>query len=633
MSNSVQMPALGESVTEGTVTRWLKEVGDEVQVDEPLLEVSTDKVDTEIPSPYAGVLEKILADEDDVVEVGGDLAYIGDGSGADSGEAAPEEEPAGAAGSDEAAESAEESSQDDSSEQASEPEEAKAAESGSAKASESSSSASSDGGGTEVTMPALGESVTEGTVTRWLKEVGEEVEVDEPLLEVSTDKVDTEVPSPVAGVVQKHLASEDETVEVGAVLAIIGSGAPAEEEAPAEEPAEEEAPAEDEPAKEEPAKQEKPAEEKPAAQAPAEDKPFQQKPDSASEPAQAEAESAAVQQSSASTPAAKPETAQAASASQAAETVGENAAYVTPLVRRLAREKGVDLGSLTGTGVGGRIRKQDVLEAAANRSAAPASAPAGGAQEPFKLEIPEEAAKLRGTTEKASRIRKTIAKRMSESLEASAQLTQVIEVDMTRVAKLRRANKDAFQAKHGAKLTYLPFFAKAIVEALKQHPKVNAQYDLESQEITYFDYEHLAIAVDTPRGLLVPVVKNAGDMSIAGLAKAIDDVADRTRNNKIQPDELSGGTFTVTNIGSVGALFDTPIINQPQMGILGTGAIVRRPVVVKTADGEESIAIRDMVYLPLTYNHQLVDGADAGRFLQTIKARLEGGNFQADLEL
>ncbi len=644
MSNSVQMPALGESVTEGTVTRWLKEVGDEVEVDEPLLEVSTDKVDTEIPSPYAGVLEKILADEDDVVEVGGDLAYIGDGSGADSGGDAPEEESAGEASSGEPAESGEESApaQDDS-EQASEPAEAQSSESG--------SGGSSDGEGTEVTMPALGESVTEGTVTRWLKEVGEEVEVDEPLLEVSTDKVDTEVPSPVAGVVQKHLAAEDETVEVGAALAIIGSSAPAEDEAPADKASAEEKPEQDKSAEEKPA-EEAPAEDKPAqdrsAQAepeqqeaepekptqikPSGDKSTQQKPDSASEPAEAEAESIAAQESQVASES-KPESAQAAAASQAAETVGENAAYVTPLVRRLAREKGVDLGSLTGTGVGGRIRKQDVLDAAAKVSAQPAAASAGGAQAPFKLEIPEEAAKLRGTTEKASRIRKTIAKRMSESLEVSAQLTQVIEVDMTRVAKLRRVNKDAFQSKHGAKLTYLPFFAKAIVEALKQHPKVNAQYDLESQEITYFDYEHLAVAVDTPRGLLVPVVKNAGDMSIAGLAKAIDDVAERTRNNKIQPDELSGGTFTVTNIGSVGALFDTPIINQPQMGIIGTGAIVRRPVVVKTADGEESIAIRDMVYLPLTYNHQLVDGADAGRFLQTIKARLEEGNFQADLEL
>ncbi|EKU49679.1 2-oxoglutarate dehydrogenase, E2 component, dihydrolipoamide succinyltransferase [Brevibacterium casei] len=632
MSNSVQMPALGESVTEGTVTRWLKSVGDEVEVDEPLLEVSTDKVDTEIPSPFAGVLEKILADEDDVVEVGGDLAYIGDGSGSGDSETAPEEEPASVAagateepsGADEGEESSteesstdESSASDESSETSSEPAEAE-------------SSSDDSGEGTEVTMPALGESVTEGTVTRWLKEVGDEVEVDEPLLEVSTDKVDTEVPSPVAGIVQAHLAEEDETVDVGAPLARIGSGTPsasssASAEKPAEsEPKQEEAPKAEEPKKEEP-KEEAPKAEEPKAEEPKQEAPKQESP---------KAEEPAAQSAPAVQAASKAESTPAKSESAAADTVGENSAYVTPLVRRLARDEGVDLSTVTGTGVGGRIRKQDVLAAAANRPAASsASAPAGESKKPFTLEIPEEAAKLRGTTEKASRIRQTIAKRMSESLEVSAQLTQVIEVDMTRVAKLRKASKDAFQSKHGVKLTYLPFFAKAIVEALKQHPKVNAQYDLETQEITYFDHENLAVAVDTPRGLLVPVVKDAGDLSIAGLAKAIDDVADRTRNNKIMPDELSGGTFTVTNIGSVGALFDTPIINQPQMGIIGTGAIVRRPIVVKTADGEESIAIRDMVYLPLTYNHQLVDGADAGRFLQTIKARLEDGNFEADLDL
>ena len=619
MSNSVQMPALGESVTEGTVTRWLKSVGDEVEVDEPLLEVSTDKVDTEIPSPYAGTLEKILADEDDVVEVGGDLAYIGDGSGSDSEDSAPAAEPA------EETAPAEEST---ASEETASAEPAATEESAPA---ESASASESSGEGTEITMPALGESVTEGTVTRWLKDVGEEIEVDEPLLEVSTDKVDTEVPSPVAGTVQAHLAEEDETVEVGAPLARIGSGAPAESAPAAEEPpAAEEAPKEEAPKQEAPA-EEAPKQEAPKQEAPAEEAPKQEAPKQESAPKSAETVSA---QSASAAQAG--ETVEAATApAPAAETVGENAAYVTPLVRRLAREKGVDLSQVTGTGVGGRIRKQDVEAAAKNgpASAPAAGAPSGAAKAPFKVEIPEEVAKLRGTTEKASRIRQTIAKRMSESLEVSAQLTQVIEVDMSRVVKLRKANKEAFQAKHGSKLTYLPFFAKAIVEALQVHPKVNAQYDLESQQITYFDHEHLAVAVDTPRGLLVPVVKDAGELSVAGLAKAIDDVADRTRNNKIGPDELAGGTFTVTNIGSVGALFDTPIINQPQMGIIGTGAIVRRPIAVKTADGDESIAIRDMVYLPLTYNHQLVDGADAGRFLQTIKSRLEEGNFEADLDL
>lgn len=599
MSNSVQMPALGESVTEGTVTRWLKEVGEEVEVDEPLLEVSTDKVDTEIPSPYAGVLEKILADEDDVVEVGGDLAIIGAGSGGgDSSEGEAEEEP-----QEEAEEPAEEAPAEDASDDNAEDD---SADDASEDKSEKSAPASS-GESSEVPMPALGESVTEGTITRWLKEVGDEVEVDEPLVEVSTDKVDTEIPSPVAGVLLEQLAAEDDEVEVGAPLARIGSGdasaddsadedAAPQDEAPKEEKAQEEAPKE-EPKKEEPKAEEAPKEE-----------PKEEPKKEADKPAETKTQSV----KGISRPNA--------------------GAYVTPLVRKLAREKGVDLDTVEGTGVGGRIRKEDVLNAASSSSSAAAtSAPA--AKGPHKVEIPEDVKKLRGTTQKASRIRQTIATRMRESLQNSAQLTQVIEVDMTRVARLRKQHKDAFQSAHGVKLTFLPFFAKAVVEALQVHPKVNAQYDVDAKEITYFDHENLAIAVDTERGLLVPVVKDAGEMSLAELSKSIDDIAERTRSGKIGPDELSGGTFTITNIGSVGALFDTPIINSPQMGILGTGVITKRPVVVKTEDGEESIAIRDMVYLPLTYNHELVDGADAGRFLQTIKARLEEGNFEADLDL
>lgn len=598
MSNSVQMPALGESVTEGTVTRWLKEVGEEVEVDEPLLEVSTDKVDTEIPSPYAGVLEKILADEDDVVEVGGDLAIIGDGSGGgDSSEDQAEEEtqeeaeaPAEEATAEEASDdNAEDDSADDASEDKSE-----------------NSAPASSGESSEVPMPALGESVTEGTITRWLKEVGEEVEVDEPLVEVSTDKVDTEIPSPVAGVLLEQLAAEDDEVEVGAPLARIGSG-----DASADDSADEEAAPQDEEPKEDKAQEEAPKkepkkEETKAAEAPKEE-PKKEPKKEADKPAETKTQSV----KGISRPNA--------------------GAYVTPLVRKLAREKGVDLDTVEGTGIGGRIRKEDVLNATSSSSAAATSAPA--AKGPHKVEIPEDVKKLRGTTQKASRIRQTIATRMRESLQNSAQLTQVIEVDMTRVARLRKQHKDAFQNAHGVKLTFLPFFAKAVVEALQVHPKVNAQYDVDAKEITYFDHENLAIAVDTERGLLVPVVKDAGEMSLAELSKSIDDIAERTRSGKIGPDELSGGTFTITNIGSVGALFDTPIINSPQMGILGTGVITKRPVVVKTEDGEESIAIRDMVYLPLTYNHELVDGADAGRFLQTIKARLEEGNFEADLDL
>jgi 2-oxoglutarate dehydrogenase E2 component (dihydrolipoamide succinyltransferase) len=291
----------------------------------------------------------------------------------------------------------------------------------------------------------------------------------------------------------------------------------------------------------------------------------------------------------------------------------------------------VDITSLSGTGVGGRIRKQDVI-AAAEAKAAPAAAPAASAPA-ASASAGQAASSLRGTTQKAPRIRQVIARRMRESLEVSTQLTQVHEVDMTKVAKLRARAKNSFQAQNGVKLTFLPFIAKAVAEALKQHPKLNAAYDEDKQEITYHNAEHLAIAVDTDKGLLVPVISDAGSLNLAGLAGKIADVAGRTRDGKIGPDELSGGTFSITNIGSVGALFDTPIINQPQVGILGTGAIVKRAVVVADENGDDSIAIRSMMYLSLTYDHRLVDGADAGRFLQTLKARLEEGAFEADLGL
>ncbi len=577
MSETVNLPALGESVTEGTVTRWLKQVGDRVEVDEPLLEVSTDKVDTEIPSPVAGVIEEILVAEDETAEVGAALVRIGDGSGSGSApaQAAPAAEAPAAPAEAPAA-------------PAEAPAEAPAAP---AEAPAAPASASS---GTEVTLPALGESVTEGTVTRWLKAVGEEVAVDEPLLEVSTDKVDTEVPSPVAGTLLEIRVAEDETAEVGAVLAVVGAAGAAAPETPAV-PA---APAET------------------AAPAPA-------APTEAAAPAPVAAPVAAPAPVAAS---AEP----AAAASPAAGNDG----YVTPLVRRLANQNNVDLSTVTGTGVGGRIRKQDVIDAAANATTAPAAAASAPAAAPAaKAAAPVAASSLRGTVAKAPRIRQVIARRMRESLEISTQLTQVHEVDMTRVAKLRNAAKNDFAAVNGSKLTFLPFIAKAVAEALKQHPKLNAEYDESKQEITYHNAEHLAIAVDTDKGLLVPVISNAGDLNLAGLAGKIADVAKRTRDNKIGPDELSGGTFSITNIGSVGALFDTPIINQPQVAILGTGSIVKRAVVVTGADGDDTIAIRHMMYLSLTYDHRLVDGADAGRFLQTLKARLEEGAFEADLGL
>ena len=557
MSHTVELPALGESVTEGTVTRWLVAVGDTVAVDDPIVEVSTDKVDTEIPSPVAGVVEQILVEEDEDVEVGAALVVIGDGSSAPA--AAPAAPAAEApAASDPAAPEA--------------PAAAAAPAAGSAS-------------GQEVTLPALGESVTEGTVTRWLKEVGEQVEVDEPLVEVSTDKVDTEIPSPVAGTLLEIRIPEDEEAEVGQVLAIIGdSSAAAAPAAPA-------APA-------------------PAAAAPA--------------PATPAAPAA---------PASAPDT-PATPAAPAAD--GE--AYVTPLVRKLAKDNGIDLSTVKGTGVGGRIRKQDVQAAiAAKGSTAPAAAPAASAA-PAADGAPKaahtfEVSPKRGTVEKTARIRQVIAKRMRESLDISTQLTQVTEVDMTRVAQLRAKAKDGFLAREGAKLTFLPFFAQAVTEALQQHPALNASMTEDLKQITYPDSENVAIAVDTPKGLLVPVIKNASDLGIAGLAKAIGDLGGRARTGDIAPEELTGSTFTITNIGSFGALFDTPIINQPNVAILGTGSIVKRPMVVKDVDGNDSIAIRSMCYLSLTYDHRVVDGADAGRFLYTLKTRLEEANFEAELGL
>ncbi|WP_327086111.1 2-oxoglutarate dehydrogenase, E2 component, dihydrolipoamide succinyltransferase [Nonomuraea sp. NBC_01738] len=484
-----------------------------------------------------------------------------------------------------------------------------------------------------VQMPQLGESVTEGTVTRWLKKEGERVEADEPLLEVSTDKVDTEIPSPSAGVLTKIVVAEDETVEVGAELAIIDengqAGAPAAQEAPAAQPEPAPAPA--------PSSIPQPA---PAAQAPA--APAQPAPVQPAPVQPAPAAPAPVQAAAPVAPA------QPAAAPAPLPSTGDSP-YVTPLVRKLANEHGVDLDAISGTGVGGRIRKQDVLEAAKSQReqaapapAAPAAAPAAAAPAaqaaPAAAPVaaaPEAVAvdtTLRGRTEKMTRLRQTIAKRMVESLQTAAQLTSVVEVDVTKIARLRAKAKDDFFRREGVKLTFTPFFAMAAVEALKQHPKLNATINNETNEVTYFDVENLGMAVDTERGLLAAVVKNAGDLNLAGLTRKITDVAERTRNNQVTPDELTGGTFTLTNTGSRGALFDTPILNQPQVGMLGTGAVVKRPVVIDTPEGEV-IAVRSMVYLALTYDHRLVDGADAARFLTTIKRRLEEGRFEAQLGL
>ncbi|MEA2292280.1 MAG: hypothetical protein QOF17_1303, partial [Solirubrobacteraceae bacterium] len=587
MPTSVTMPALGESVTEGTVTRWLKQEGEQVEVDEPLLEVSTDKVDTEIPSPAAGVLTKILVAEDETVEVGAELAVIGGGDGGSAPEPAAEPEPAEAA-----AEPEPEPAQ----------QEAPAPQQEEQPASSDSPGGSGGGGeGTSVTMPALGESVTEGTVTRWLKAVGDEVTADEPLLEVSTDKVDTEIPAPVSGTLLSISVNEDETVDVGAELAVIGTGgsAPAAAAAPAQ------------------PKQEAPKQKAPKPEAPKQEQP-----------------APAATQTTAEKPAPAPQApAPQAPAAQEAPSGDGGGNYVTPLVRRLAADRGVDLNTVPGSGVGGRIRKQDVL-AAAEKAAAPA--PAAAAQAPA-ARTPSPAAtpdtSVRGRTEKMSRLRSVIARRMVESLQVSAQLTTVVEADVTRIAHLRQQAKADFEAREGVKLSFLPFFAKAAVEALKAHPSVNSSIDQEAGTVTYHDTENLGIAVDTERGLLVPVIHDAGDLSLGGIARKIADLAERTRTNKITPDELGGGTFTLTNTGSRGALFDTPIINQPQVAILGVGSVVKRPVVVQDPELGEVIAVRSMVYLALTYDHRIVDGADAARFLTTVRERLEAGQFHGELGL
>ncbi|WP_288794023.1 2-oxoglutarate dehydrogenase, E2 component, dihydrolipoamide succinyltransferase [uncultured Corynebacterium sp.] len=562
----VEMPELGESVTEGTITQWLKSVGDTVEVDEPLLEVSTDKVDTEIPSPVAGTLVEILADEDDTIEVGEVIARIGD-------------ENATASSSEDKPEPKEEKKQEP---RAEEKEEKKA-----------DSSKGGSGDAADVEMPELGESVTEGTITQWLKSVGDTVEVDEPLLEVSTDKVDTEIPSPVAGTLVEILADEDDTIEVGEVIARIGD-----ENATASS-------SEDKPEPKEEKKQEPRAEEK-----------EEKKPEPKAEE--------------------KKETKQDSSLNTSTKVNnGDNVPYVTPLVRKLADKHGVDLNTVEGTGVGGRIRKQDVL-AAAGEGEAPTKSSAQSDNSPrarwSTKSVDPAKQELIGTTQKVNRIREITASKMVEALQISAQLTHVQEVDMTAIWDMRKKNKQAFIDKHGANLSFLPFIVKATAEALVSHPNVNASYNPETKEMTYHSDVNIAIAVDTPKGLLTPVIHKAQDMTLPQIAQQIAELADKARNNKLKPNDLTGATFTVTNIGSEGAMLDTPILVPPQAGILGTAAIEKRPVVVNE-NGQDAIAIRQMCYLPFTYDHQVVDGADAGRFITTIKDRLQTADFQADLEV
>ncbi|MFF5489284.1 2-oxoglutarate dehydrogenase, E2 component, dihydrolipoamide succinyltransferase [Streptomyces virginiae] len=600
MSVSVTLPALGESVTEGTVTRWLKAEGERVEADEPLLEVSTDKVDTEIPSPVSGILASIKVAEDETVEVGAELAVIDDGSGAPAAAAAPAAEPAAAEAP--AAAPAPVA-------------EAPAAPAPAAEAPAEAPAAAPAAAGTDVVLPALGESVTEGTVTRWLKQVGESVEADEPLLEVSTDKVDTEIPAPVSGTLLEIRINEDETAEVGTVLAVIGAaGAAPAAPAPAAAPAPEAAPAPAAPVA-------APAPVAPAAPVAAPAPVAPAAPVAAPAPVQAAAPVAA--------PAPVAPVAPAPAAAPA--SAGDEAAYVTPLVRKLASESGVNLSTVSGTGVGGRIRKQDVL-AAAEAAKAAAAAPAPAAAAPAAKAPAAAVSELRGQTVKMTRMRKVIGDNMMKALHSQAQLSSVVEVDITKIMKLREKAKGAFLAREGVKLSPMPFFVKAAAQALKAHAVVNARINEDEGTITYFDSENIGIAVDSEKGLMTPVIKGAGDLNLAGISKATADLAAKVRGNKITPDELSGATFTISNTGSRGALFDTVIVPPNQVAILGIGATVKRPVVLETAEGTV-IGARDMTYLTLSYDHRLVDGADAARYLSAVKAILEAGEFEVELGL
>ena len=575
MATNVVMPQLGESVTEGTVTRWLKNVGDSIKVDEAIVEVSTDKVDTEIPSPVAGVLLEIKAAQDAVIPVGGVMAIIGE-----SGSVAPSapvvsapvvQTPPPAPKPEPVIEKL--AVQTPAPTPVAQPVAAPAA----------------SGSTVNVLLPQLGESVTEGTITRWLKNVGDKVSIDEAIVEISTDKVDTEIPSPSAGVISEIRVAQDQVALVGAILAVISTSASA------------------------------------AVSAPAPSAPVVSTPAPVAAPPVVAPQVVAPQIVNTPAPVVFNNSQTAA-----------NDSFTTPIVRKLAKEQGVDLSQIKGTGVNGRVRKDDVLNVAKSNVAPTSQSPSPVATtqpQAVSTSAPVAQESVLGRVEQTSRLRRIIAERMVQSLHISAQLTSVIEVDVTKIASLRNKVKESFVAREGVKLSFLPFFAKVSIESLNEFPIVNATISEDASQITYSDAVHLAVAVDTPRGLLVPVIRNAGDLTIAGLARKIQDVANRTRDNKVTPDELSGGTFTLTNTGSRGSLFDTPIINQPQVAILGTGAVVKKPVVVKGEDGSDQIAIRQMVYLALTYDHRIVDGADAARFLSSMKLRLEEANFESELGL
>ena len=549
MPTDVVMPQMGESITEGTLTKWLKKVGDTVQRDEPLFEISTDKVDAEIPSPAAGPLQEIKIAEGATVQINTVVAVISDGQAQAPGASA--QETAAAPADDSVTPAAIDSPATD--------DEVPAAAAGSA------GGGGAGAGGTDVPMPQMGESITEGTITKWLKKVGETVERDEPLFEISTDKVDAEIPSPVAGTVTEIKFPEGSTVTINTVVAVIGGGAGKSAAA---------APA------------------KPAAGAPA--------------------------------PAAAPAVA-AAAVESAAATSGERLRS-SPLVRKIAKDNNVDLSQVAGTGSAGRITKTDILGHLEKPSAAPTQvsaarpgAPSAGAAPAAKAAAP---AALPGELVPMTKMRSIIAKRMVESKQTSPHVHTVFKVDMTRIVKLREKEKSKYEQRNGVKLTYMPFIMRAAVMALRKHPIVNGA--VEGDAIRYNKNINIGIAVALDWGLIVPVIKQAEEKNFLGVARAIVDVAERARGKKLAPDEISGGTFTLTNSGIFGEQFGTPIINQPQAAILGIGGLNKEAEVLTDKDGNDSIAIRSIQRFTLGFDHRIVDGADAGKFMSDFKAYLEG---------
>jgi pyruvate dehydrogenase E2 component (dihydrolipoamide acetyltransferase) len=566
MATDVVMPQMGESITEGTLTKWLKKVGDKVDRDEPLFEISTDKVDAEIPSPAAGTLQEIKIAEGATVQINTVVAVIGDGAGAAksaaSGKAKDAAKQAGALQGETAAKSADDSVTPAAIDSPATNETAAAASAPAVPAS------SGGGAGTDVPMPQMGESITEGTITKWLKQVGEKVERDEPLFEISTDKVDAEIPSPVAGTVSEIKVQAGETVAINTVVAVIGGAASPGKTATAKAPAQTQVPKGE------------------------------------------------------GTAAGAPSSVAAPAASAAASAGGR--VHSSPLVRKIAKDNNVDLGEVSGSGSGGRITKQDIMghlegspQAQVPRGEAPgAPVSMAGARPAAPASAP-----LPGELVPMTKMRAIIAKRMVESKQTSPHVHTVFKVDMTRIVRLREKEKSKYEQRNGVKLTFMPFITRAAIVALRKHPIVNGS--IEGDAIRYNKNINIGIAVALEWGLIVPVIKQAEERNFLGVARAIVDVAERARGKKLAADEISGGTFTLTNSGIFGEQFGMPIINQPQSAILGIGGLGKEPVVITDKDGTDSIAIRSIQRFTLGFDHRIVDGADAGKFMSDFKAYLE----------